>query len=271
MNAKQLKKIHIWIRAIIQLLYFIFIPSVYTAAFAGVKYIFTQIGAGEKVALTSFVTVLIVVCVYTAVFGRFFCGFACGRIGRLLWLKEWKALFYCQSDTALVGAAVCVSRCLFRRDVSGGGWGCESTRAVVASCLYNAFTPSPRLPNAQANPQKNLPKTAVYTHTTISTVTNDVSATFSPAPICVNIYFTPANAAVYTDGIKIKYSNWMIALIHICIFFNCFAFIYFTALSNACFVAFLIPVELKVAPLIVSTSALCASRIFGIISFAIVR
>ena len=61
MNAKQLKKIHIWIRAIIQLLYFIFIPSVYTAAFAGVKYIFTQIGAGEKVALTSFVTVLIVV------------------------------------------------------------------------------------------------------------------------------------------------------------------------------------------------------------------
>ena len=60
MNAKQLKKIHIWIRAIIQLLYFIFIPSVYTAAFAGVKYIFTQIGAGEKVALTSFVTVLIV-------------------------------------------------------------------------------------------------------------------------------------------------------------------------------------------------------------------
>ena len=137
--------------------------------------------------------------------------------------------------------------------------------------LYNAFTPSPRLPNAQANPQKNLPKTAVYTHTTISTVTNDVSATFSPAPICVNIYFTPANAAVYTDGIKIKYSNWMIALIYICIFFNCFAFIYFTAFSNACFVAFLIPVELKVAPLIVSTSALCTSRIFGIISFAIVR
>lgn len=83
MNAKQLKKIHIWIRAITQLLYFIFIPSVYTAAFAGVKYIFTQIGAGEKVALTSFVTVLIVVCVYTAVFGRFFCGFACafGSLG----------------------------------------------------------------------------------------------------------------------------------------------------------------------------------------------
>ena len=83
MNAKQLKKIHIWIRAIIQLLYFIFIPSVYTAAFAGVKYIFTQIGAGENVELTSFVTVLIGGGVYPAVFGRFFCGFACafGSLG----------------------------------------------------------------------------------------------------------------------------------------------------------------------------------------------
>ena len=38
----------------------------------------------------------------------------------------------------------------------------------------------------------------------------------------------------------------MIALIHICIIFQCFAFIYFTAFSNACFVAFLIPVELNV-------------------------
>lgn len=77
MSAKQLKKIHTWIRAAIQLLYFLFIPSVYTAAFAGVKYIFTQIGAGEQIELTSFVTVLVVVCVYTILFGRFFCGFAC--------------------------------------------------------------------------------------------------------------------------------------------------------------------------------------------------
>ena len=76
LTAKERKKIHTWLRALIQLLYFIFIPSVYTAAFAGVKYIFTQIGAGEKVAMTSFVTVLLVICLYTMVFGRFFCGFA---------------------------------------------------------------------------------------------------------------------------------------------------------------------------------------------------
>lgn len=77
LTAKERKKIHTWLRVLIQLLYFIFIPSVYTAAFAGVKYIFTQIGAGEKVAMTSFVTVLLVICLYTMVFGRFFCGFIC--------------------------------------------------------------------------------------------------------------------------------------------------------------------------------------------------
>ena len=36
LSAKQIKKIHTWLRAAIQLLYFIFLPSVYTAAFAGV-------------------------------------------------------------------------------------------------------------------------------------------------------------------------------------------------------------------------------------------
>lgn len=83
LTAKDIKKLHVWLRSLIQVLYFLFIPSVYTAAFAGVKYIFTQIGAGEKVAMTSFVTVLVVICIYTILFGRFFCGFACafGSLG----------------------------------------------------------------------------------------------------------------------------------------------------------------------------------------------
>ena len=68
LTAKDRKKLHTWLRALIQLLYFLFIPSIYTAAFAGVKYIFTQIGAGEKIAMTSFVTVLLVICLYTMVF-----------------------------------------------------------------------------------------------------------------------------------------------------------------------------------------------------------
>lgn len=86
LTAKDIKKLHIWLRALIQVLYFLFVPSVYTAAFAGVKYIFTQIGAGEKVAVTSFVTVLVVICIYTILFGRFFCGFACafGTLGGII-------------------------------------------------------------------------------------------------------------------------------------------------------------------------------------------
>lgn len=77
-NAKlRKKKLQTGVRAVIQLICFIFFPSVYTAAFNGVKYIFTQIGTQNKVELTSFVTVLIVICLYTIIFGRFFCGFAC--------------------------------------------------------------------------------------------------------------------------------------------------------------------------------------------------
>ena len=83
LSKKQKKQIHTWLRALIQLYFFLFLPSAFTAAFAGIKYIFTQIGAGEKVGLTIFVTVLIVLCVYTVLFGRFFCGFACafGSLG----------------------------------------------------------------------------------------------------------------------------------------------------------------------------------------------
>lgn len=93
LTAKDRKKLHTWLRALIQLLYFLFIPSVYTAAFAGVKYIFTQIGAGEKIAMTSFMTVLLVICLYTMVFGRFFCGFACafGAFGDALHALYTKA------------------------------------------------------------------------------------------------------------------------------------------------------------------------------------
>ncbi len=94
-DKKKMKKIRAYIRAIIQLLFFLFIPSAFTAAFGGVKYIFTQLGAGESLELTSFVTVLIVLCIYTIVFGRFFCGFACafGSLGDAL---NWAYISICK-------------------------------------------------------------------------------------------------------------------------------------------------------------------------------
>ena len=78
--AKKRKQIVSCLRAGIQLLYFLFLPSVFTAAFNGVKYIF---GQGEKIEMTAFVSALLLVCAFTIVFGRFFCGFACafGSLG----------------------------------------------------------------------------------------------------------------------------------------------------------------------------------------------
>ena len=83
MTIKLRKKIHNYLRAAIQLLFFIFLPSAFTTAFSGIKYIFNQLSGGSEVEITSFVSVLIALCVFTMVFGRFFCGYACafGSLG----------------------------------------------------------------------------------------------------------------------------------------------------------------------------------------------
>jgi len=74
---KHKKQIPAWILAGIQLLFFVFFPSAFTAAFSGVKYIAGQMGTGAQIEITSFVLSLIILCASTVVFGRFFCGFAC--------------------------------------------------------------------------------------------------------------------------------------------------------------------------------------------------
>ncbi len=83
---KRKKQIHVWCRRIIRILFFFAFPACFTSAFSGVKYLFTQLGAGESVAMTSFLSALIALCAYTVVFGRFFCGYACafGSFGDLL-------------------------------------------------------------------------------------------------------------------------------------------------------------------------------------------
>lgn len=85
---KNTLKIHKAVRIVMQALFFILMPSAFTTAFSGVKYIFTRMGTGQYIEFTSFVSVLIVLCIYTIVFGRFFCGFACafGSLGD--WVHE---------------------------------------------------------------------------------------------------------------------------------------------------------------------------------------
>ena len=83
LTKKEINAIHAWVRFFIQLAFFIFLPSAYSSAFAGVKYIFASLGAGEVIEVTAFIKVLLLLLIYTVVFGRFFCGFACafGSLG----------------------------------------------------------------------------------------------------------------------------------------------------------------------------------------------
>ncbi|MCR5702410.1 MAG: 4Fe-4S binding protein [Lachnospiraceae bacterium] len=83
MTPLKKRKIHAGVRAGIQLMFFILMPSAFTTAFAGVKYIFVQLGNREPIEFNAFIKVLSVLLVYTAVFGRFFCGYACafGSLG----------------------------------------------------------------------------------------------------------------------------------------------------------------------------------------------
>ena len=82
-RQKRIKQAHVGLKVVIQAACFIFFPGAFSAAFAGVKYIFTQIGVHEWISLTSFVVTLIMMCLFTCVFGRFFCGYACafGSLG----------------------------------------------------------------------------------------------------------------------------------------------------------------------------------------------
>ncbi|MBD5135665.1 MAG: 4Fe-4S binding protein [Lachnospiraceae bacterium] len=74
---KKTLKLHTVMRLVIQAVFFILMPSAFTTAFSGIKYIFTHMGAREYLEFTSFLSVLTVLCLYTVIFGRFFCGFAC--------------------------------------------------------------------------------------------------------------------------------------------------------------------------------------------------
>lgn len=82
-RKKQMRRVRGILRFGIQLVFFILFPSAYSAAFSGIKNLFTQIGAGDLLAVNALVTLLAVLLAYTLVFGRFFCGYACafGSLG----------------------------------------------------------------------------------------------------------------------------------------------------------------------------------------------
>lgn len=80
------------VRGVIQLILFLAAPALFTTAFSGIKYLFTQIGSGELLEMVSFLKVLALLSLFTVLFGRYFCGFACafGSLGDLMFtLGKW--------------------------------------------------------------------------------------------------------------------------------------------------------------------------------------
>ena len=79
--------IRIVVNVVIRVVFFFLFPSIFSQAFSGIKYVCAQFSTGAALELNSFVIALIAVVVFTIVFGRFFCGFACpfGSYGDLLY------------------------------------------------------------------------------------------------------------------------------------------------------------------------------------------
>lgn len=80
---KRDRRIHTWLRIGIQAVFFIIAPSLFTEAFNGVKAIFQAVSEGSMIVLSDFLATLVILCVFTMLLGRFFCGYACafGALG----------------------------------------------------------------------------------------------------------------------------------------------------------------------------------------------
>jgi polyferredoxin len=72
-----------WVRIGVQIVFFLAAPSIYSSAFSGIKNAFAAIGEGQPLAMTGFVMHLFLTLLFTLLFGRYFCGWACafGSLG----------------------------------------------------------------------------------------------------------------------------------------------------------------------------------------------
>ncbi|MCI8408591.1 MAG: 4Fe-4S binding protein [Lachnospiraceae bacterium] len=86
------KKIQNIVRRIVQVIFFIFLPSLFSEAFSGLKGLFRQIGQGEVLSWNAFLQTFVILSVITILAGRWFCGFACafGSLGDAMYeISVW--------------------------------------------------------------------------------------------------------------------------------------------------------------------------------------
>ena len=111
---KKKKKISVQtiIEVMIRAVFFIIYPALFSTAFTGIKLIVEQITQRASLPWNSFVQTLVVLLVFTIVFGRFFCGFACafGTWGDFVYFisKAGKILRYLKYVVLLVVLLLCI-------------------------------------------------------------------------------------------------------------------------------------------------------------------
>lgn len=86
-KKKRKRIIQNWVRRFIQLVFFIFLPSLFSEAFAGVKNVFVAVGQWKCLEYQTFTQTFVILSVITIVFGRYFCGYACafGSLGDFIY------------------------------------------------------------------------------------------------------------------------------------------------------------------------------------------
>lgn len=74
-------------RLAVQILFLVLAPQTFSLAFAGVKQLFVSLGQLEAFETNTFFVLLVLLLLFTVVFGRFFCGYVCafGTVGDILY------------------------------------------------------------------------------------------------------------------------------------------------------------------------------------------
>ncbi len=90
-RVKQKKQTEL-LRNIIQIIFFFFLPSAFSSAFAAVKNAASVFSEGAPLSLTPFAKIFLFLLAFTVICGRFFCGYACafGTLGDAVYtLSLW--------------------------------------------------------------------------------------------------------------------------------------------------------------------------------------
>lgn len=85
-QRKRKQLVHRGLRWCIQLGFLVAFPAAWNAGFNGAKYVFSQIGLQAPIELSGFLSLFCALTIFTCVFGRFFCGYACafGTLGDIV-------------------------------------------------------------------------------------------------------------------------------------------------------------------------------------------